>query len=94
MAKPTVAIRVPSELYDDLVKIADDRDVTITQALDIYIRRQRRPKGVRPRTDRDRTDGDKGGAKTVARPKAKRELYTGREKPTIRRIKLVPKPGT
>jgi len=47
MAKPTVAIRVPGELYDDLVKIADDRDVTITQALDIHIRRQRRPTGVR-----------------------------------------------
>jgi len=41
MAKPTVAIRVDGQLYDELVQIAESRDVTITQALGIYIHRQR-----------------------------------------------------
>ena len=45
MAKPTVAIRVDQALYDEIVVIAETRDCTITQALDIYIHRQRRKSG-------------------------------------------------
>jgi hypothetical protein len=40
MAKATVAIRVESSLYDELVKIAEKRDVTITEALGFYIARR------------------------------------------------------
>ena len=39
MAAPTVAIRINSQLYDELVKVAEARDVTITQAMGIYSKR-------------------------------------------------------
>jgi antitoxin component of RelBE/YafQ-DinJ toxin-antitoxin module len=42
MARPTVAIRIDADLYDDLLEIADRRDCTITQALNIYMDRKAR----------------------------------------------------
>ena len=44
MAKPTVAIRIGQVLYDEVVSIAESRDCTITQALDIYIQRLQKEK--------------------------------------------------
>jgi len=44
MAKPTVAIRIDQVLYDELVSIAESRDCTITQALNIYIHRLQKEK--------------------------------------------------
>ncbi len=51
MAKPTVGIRVEEALYDELVEIREARDCTITQALHIYIARERRKNGNITRTE-------------------------------------------
>jgi hypothetical protein len=76
MAKPTVAIRVAADLYDELVKIADDRDVTITQALDIYIRRQSRGKAEEASEAKPKK---KAKAKAKANPAPASELETPAE---------------
>ena len=105
MARPTVAIRIPGELYDELVEIADERDVTISQSLDIYIRRLRREADVREqesgRADRDKSvgSGNKAGnqAKSSSGSKAKSGAGEKAPKPKKRVIKVIPvfddKPG-
>jgi len=42
MAKPTVAIRVSPELYQEVFSLAEDRDVSMNEALDMLIYRLRK----------------------------------------------------
>jgi Lsr2. len=90
MAKPTVAIRVNAELYNELLEIADARDVTITQALDIYINRARRldgRSGTRPK--RGKKPAKSASQRAEAGAKAGDQEGSGK-----RVIKVIPKPGT
>jgi len=81
MAKPTVAIRVTPELYQEVFGIAEDRDVSMTEAMDMLIYRLRKKEsdGDRPK----RAEGPTRAKGKRSRAKAKRTV-----------VKLFPKPGT
>jgi len=95
MAKPTVAIRIDKVLYDEVVSIAESRDCTITQALNIYIQRLQKEKesgtgtGNEPTAGSQNKKGDTRGRTKGVKPRRKivrlideseaRESQTSRE---------------
>ena len=79
MAKPTVAIRIDQVLYDEVVSIAESRDCTITQALNIYIQR----------LQKEKESGTGTGNKPTAESQNKKGNTRGRTKGVKSRRKIV-----
>jgi hypothetical protein len=71
MAKPTVAVRVSPELYEEIFSIAEDRDVSMTEALNMLIYRLRREAEYGEEKLGTVEGGTKGGIKKGTRGKAK-----------------------
>jgi len=79
MAKPTVAIRIDQVLYDEVVSIAESRDCTITQALNIYIQRLQKEKesgtgtgtGNEPTAESQNKKGNTRGRTKGVKPRRK-----------------------
>jgi len=78
-------IRVSNEAYQKILKLQAEDGNSMSIFMDRLM-----TKVVKGGASGDGLDGDKGGAKKVA----KRESYTGRATPKKRIIKVVPKPGT
>ncbi len=79
MAKPTVAIRIDQVLYDEVVSIAESRDCTITQALNIYIQR----------LQKEKESGTGTGNEPTAESQNKKGNTRGRTKGVKSRRKIV-----